>query len=156
MQLSSQEPKRCYGLQGTSIQGLRHDKTKRREETQNSPSFDPLAIAKTGIKEWNQESNKHRTSEELNPHFTRSMGVENKRGEKKQWNLHPLIQLIMGRAKVGRREARFANPNPLVGHCNRATKWHKAIPMAHSDVVVIARSKEMPWSKWYEHTSWLG
>jgi hypothetical protein len=43
----------------------------------------------TGIKEWNQESDKRRTSEELNPHFTGSMGVENKRGEKKQWNLHP-------------------------------------------------------------------
>jgi hypothetical protein len=51
MQLSLQEPKRCYGLQGTSIQGLRHDKTKRWEETQDSPSFDPLAIATIGIKE---------------------------------------------------------------------------------------------------------
>jgi hypothetical protein len=51
MQLSLQEPKRCYGLQGTSIQGLRHDKTKRREETQDSPSFDLLAIATIGIEE---------------------------------------------------------------------------------------------------------
>jgi hypothetical protein len=50
MRLSPQEPKRRYGLQGTSTQGLRHDKTKRQEETQDSPSFDPLAIATTKIK----------------------------------------------------------------------------------------------------------
>ena len=31
------------------------------------------------------------------------------------------------------------NPNQLIGNHNRATKWHKAIPMARSDVVVIAR-----------------
>jgi hypothetical protein len=62
----------------------------------------------------------------------------------------------MEQAKVEEKEARFPNPNPLVGHHNRATKWHKAIPTAHSDAVVIARSKETPWSKWYEHTSWLG
>jgi hypothetical protein len=31
MQLSLQEPRRRYSLQGTSIQGLRHNKTKRRE-----------------------------------------------------------------------------------------------------------------------------
>jgi hypothetical protein len=51
MRLSPQEPRRRYGLQGTSIQGLRHDKTKRREEIQDSPFFDPLAIATTGIEE---------------------------------------------------------------------------------------------------------
>jgi hypothetical protein len=141
MRLSPQEPKRRYGLQGTSIQGIRHDKSKRREETQNLPSFDPLAIATTRIKEWNQESDKRRTSEELNPHFTRSMGLR-KRGEKKQWNLHPFIQLIMGRAKVGKSEARFPSPNPLVGHHDRATKWHKAILTAHSNAVVITRSKK--------------
>jgi hypothetical protein len=33
------------------------------------------------------------------------MGVENKRGEKKQWNLHPFIQLVMRRVKVAIREA---------------------------------------------------
>jgi hypothetical protein len=97
-----------------------------------------------GIKEWNQESDKRRTSKELNPHFTGSMGVENKRGEKKQWNMHPFIQLVMGRAKVGIREARSPNPNPLVGHHDRATKWHKAILTAHSNAVVTARSEEMP------------
>jgi hypothetical protein len=42
---------RRYGLQGTSIQGLRHDKTERWEETHDSPFFDPLAIAMTGIRE---------------------------------------------------------------------------------------------------------
>jgi hypothetical protein len=46
---SPQEPKRCYGLQGTSIQGRRHDKTKRQKGAQDSHSFDPLAIAITGI-----------------------------------------------------------------------------------------------------------
>jgi hypothetical protein len=51
MQLSPQEPKRRYGLQGISIQGLRHNKTKRREGAQDSPSFAPLAIAMTGFGE---------------------------------------------------------------------------------------------------------
>jgi hypothetical protein len=49
--LSPQEPKRCYGPQGTSIQGLRHDKSKRQEKIHDSPSFDSLAIAMTGIRE---------------------------------------------------------------------------------------------------------
>jgi hypothetical protein len=57
MQLSSQEPKICYSLQRTSIQGLRHDKTKRREETQDSPSFDPLAITTTEIEGVESRSN---------------------------------------------------------------------------------------------------
>jgi hypothetical protein len=51
MRLSPQEPKRRYGPQGTSIQGLRHDKSKRQEKIQDSPSFDSLAIATTGIGE---------------------------------------------------------------------------------------------------------
>jgi hypothetical protein len=62
----------------------------------------------------------------------------------------------MERTKVGRKETRSYNPNPLVGHHNRATKWHKAIPTAHSDAVVIARPEGTLGSKWYEHTSWLG
>ena len=37
------------------------------------------------------------------------------------------------------------NPNQLIGHHNRATKQHKAIPTARSDVVVIARPKGTPW-----------
>jgi hypothetical protein len=50
------------------------------------------------------------------------MGVENKRGEKKQWNLHPSIQLVMGRAKIGRKEIRFHDPNPPIGHHDCASK----------------------------------
>jgi hypothetical protein len=50
------------------------------------------------------------------------MGVENKRGEKRQWNPYPLIQLVMERAKVGIKEERSPNPNPLIGHHNCATK----------------------------------
>jgi hypothetical protein len=49
-----------------------------------------------------------------------------------------------GTVKVGKREARFPNPNPLVGHHDRATKRHKAILTAHSNAVVTARSEEMP------------
>jgi hypothetical protein len=48
------------------------------------------------------------------------------------------------------------DPNQLIGHHDRATKWHKAIPMAHSDAVVIARPKGALWSMWYEHMRWLG
>jgi hypothetical protein len=51
MRLSPQEPRRRYSLQGTSIHGLRHDKTKRQEKIHVSPSFDLLAIATTGIGE---------------------------------------------------------------------------------------------------------
>jgi hypothetical protein len=144
MRLSPQEPKRRYGLQGTSIQGTRLDKSKRREETQNLPSFDPLAIATTRIKEWNQESDKRRTSEELNPHFTGSMGLR-KRGEKKQWNLHPFIQLVMGWAKVGKSEARFPNPNPLVGHhCHTrfSKEQNQANHMCAQEVHTYARMKK--------------
>jgi hypothetical protein len=82
MWLSPQEPKRRYGLQGTSIQGLRHDKSKRWEETQNSPSFDPLAIATTGIKEGNQESDKRRTSKGLNPHLSGLTGIDRGKEER--------------------------------------------------------------------------
>jgi hypothetical protein len=47
---------KCYGLEGTSIQGLEHGKAKRRKETRDSSSFDPLTIAndenrRNGIKE---------------------------------------------------------------------------------------------------------
>jgi hypothetical protein len=44
------------------------------------------------------------TSERLNPHLTRSMGIENKRGTKKEWNLDSFVQLIMGRTRVERRD----------------------------------------------------
>jgi hypothetical protein len=37
------------------------------------------------------------------------------------------------------------DPDQLIGHHNRATKWHKAIPMAHYDAVVIARPEGTPW-----------
>jgi hypothetical protein len=37
------------------------------------------------------------------------------------------------------------DPDQLIGHHNHATKWHKAIPVAHSDAVVIARPKGTPW-----------
>jgi hypothetical protein len=50
----------------------------------------------------------------------------------------------MEQAKVEEKEARPHNPNPLIGHHDRATKWHKTFPTAHSDAVVIARSEEMP------------
>jgi hypothetical protein len=37
------------------------------------------------------------------------------------------------------------DPNQLIGHHNRATNLHKAIPVAHSDAIVIARSEGTPW-----------
>jgi hypothetical protein len=58
---------------------------------------------------------------------------------KKEWNPHSFNQLAMERAKVGSREARSYNPNPLIGHHNHATKWHMAISMARSDAVVSAK-----------------
>jgi hypothetical protein len=57
--------------------------------------------------------------------------------------------------KIGRKEIRFHDPNPLIGHHNHATKLHKAIPAVHSDAVVIARPEGTPWYKWYKHTRWL-
>jgi hypothetical protein len=54
-----------------------------------------------GIKKWNQERNKHQTSEGLNLHLAGSTRVENKREE--GWNLHSFVQLVMERTKVGRK-----------------------------------------------------
>jgi hypothetical protein len=50
------------------------------------------------------ESRKQQTpnKQRAQPTFHWIDGVENKRGEKKQWNMHPFIQLIMGWAKVGK------------------------------------------------------
>jgi hypothetical protein len=48
-----------------------------------------------------------------------------------------------GMSEGWKREARSHNPNPLVGHHDRATKRHKAILTTYSNAVVIARSKEM-------------
>jgi hypothetical protein len=76
--LSPREPKKCYGLEGTSIQGLKYGRAKIRKETRDLPSFDPLAIAN----DMNQRNRiKRATSEGLNPHLIRSMGIENKRGK---------------------------------------------------------------------------
>jgi hypothetical protein len=54
------------------------------------------------------------------------------------------------------KEGMIHDPNQLLGHHNHATKLHKAIPMAPSDAVVIARSEGTLWSMWYEHMRWLG
>jgi hypothetical protein len=48
-----------------------------------------------------------------------------------------------GTGEGRKREARSHNPNPLVGHHDRVTKWHKAILTSHSNAVVTARSEEM-------------
>jgi hypothetical protein len=58
--------------------------------------------------------------------------------EEEEWNPYFFDHLIMERTKVERKEIRSHDPNPLAGHHNRATKWHKAILMVHSDAVVIA------------------
>jgi hypothetical protein len=101
MQLSLQEPKRCYGLQGTSIQGLRHNKTKRWEETQDSPSFDPLAIATTGNGE--VESKEQQTPNKPRAQSTSYWidGDWEQERKKKEWNPHSSDQLVMERTKVG-------------------------------------------------------
>jgi hypothetical protein len=44
------------------------------------PFFDPLAKVTTGIEGMESRERQHQASEELNPHLTRSMGIENKRG----------------------------------------------------------------------------
>jgi hypothetical protein len=48
VRLSPQEPKICYGLIGTSIQGLKRERAQERKKTRVSPPFDPLAIATAG------------------------------------------------------------------------------------------------------------
>jgi hypothetical protein len=70
--------------------------------------------------------------------------IENEGRTEEEWNLHFFNQLAMEQAMVGRREARSHDPKPLVGRHDRASKWHKAISTAHSDAVVIARSRETP------------
>jgi hypothetical protein len=68
--------------EGTSIQELKHNRTKRQKMTRDSPPCDSLAIVTTGIEGVESRSDKLQTSEELNPHLTGSMGIENKRGRR--------------------------------------------------------------------------
>jgi hypothetical protein len=109
MRLSPQEPKRRYGLQGISIQGLRHDKTKRQEETQNSPSFDPLAIAMMGIKDGIRKATNAEQAKSSTHISLDRWGLRTKEERRNNGICTPFIQLIMGRAKVGIREARCPN-----------------------------------------------
>ena len=55
-----------------------------------------------------------------------------------------------------RKETQFHDPNQLIGHHDRAAKWHKANPVARSDAVVTAGSRRMLWSRWCNHMRWLG
>jgi hypothetical protein len=129
---------------GTNIQGLEREEQKT-EQKRDSPFFDPLAIATMGIKEMESRKQKHQQARGSIHTLLDQWGSRTKEERKEKWNLHPFIQIIMKRAKVGSKEARSPKPNPLVGCHDRESKWHKAISTAHSDAVVSARSGEMPW-----------
>jgi hypothetical protein len=64
----------------------------------------------------------HQTSKGLNPHLSGLMGIENKGKEREERNPRSFNQLVMEQTKVERKETRSHDPNPLVGHHNRATK----------------------------------
>jgi hypothetical protein len=61
---------------------VQHDNQKM-VKTQDSPSFDSLAIATIEIREVESKRNKHQTSNRLNQHLSRSMEIENKRRERR-------------------------------------------------------------------------
>jgi hypothetical protein len=88
--------------EGTSIQGLEHEEQKT-EETRDSPSFDPHAIVIDGNRRNGIKDQQALGSERLNPHLTRSTGIENKRGTKKEWNPQSFDQLVMERTRVERK-----------------------------------------------------
>jgi hypothetical protein len=68
-----------------------------------------------------------------------------------------LLRLTRHGTDEGRKKkAQSHDSNQLIGHHNCVIKRHKAIPTAHSDAVVIARSEGTLWSKWHKHTRWLG
>jgi hypothetical protein len=105
VRLSPREPKKCYGPTGTSIQELEHRRTKRRKEARDSPSFDPLAIATTGIKEMESRKRKHQQARGSIRTLLDQRGLRTKEEQKEEWNPHPFIQLVMERANVGSKEA---------------------------------------------------
>jgi hypothetical protein len=93
-------------------------------------------------KEWVQKSNKHQQAKGSTHISLDRWGLRAR--EEEEWNPHPFNQLVMERMKAERKETWSHDPNQLIRHHNHATKRHKAIPTAHSDAVVIARSEEMP------------
>jgi len=57
--------------------------------------------------------------------FTGSMGIENKRDKNR---IHTLSTNSSWDERRPEEETRSHDPNQLIGHHNRATKRHKAIP----------------------------
>ena len=55
---------------------------------------------------------------------------------REEWNPYSLDQLVMDEG--WREEVQSHDPNQLIGHHDRATKWHNAIPMVRSGAVVTA------------------
>jgi hypothetical protein len=100
VRLSPQEPKRCYGLKGTSIQGLKHDRTKEGRDVRitflRSTRHSKDENQRNGIKRAiNTEQAKGSTHILLDRRGLRTR-------EKEEWNPHSFNQLIMERMKVGR------------------------------------------------------
>jgi hypothetical protein len=102
--------------------------TTRRVKTQDSLSFDPHAIATTGIKGMELKEKQHQTRKGLIPHLSGSMEIENKGREREERNPHSFNQLVMEQTKVERKETRPQDPNPLVGHHDRVTKSAQGYP----------------------------
>jgi hypothetical protein len=103
--------------------------------TRDSPPCDSLAIVMTGIEGVESRSNKLQQAKSSTHILLDRWGLRTR--EDKEWNLHSFDHLVMERMKVERKEIRSHDPNPLVGHHNHATKWHKAILMVRSDAVVM-------------------
>jgi hypothetical protein len=143
MRLSPQEPKRCYGLQGTSIQGLWHDKTKRQEVTQDSPPSDPLANDRnrgSGIK---RATNTKQAKGSIHILLDRR-GLRTREEEER---MEPVLfrPTCHGTDEGWTKGGMIHDPNQIIGHHYPATKRHKATPTALSDAVVIARPEGTPW-----------
>jgi hypothetical protein len=82
---------------GTNIQGIEHEEQKT-EQKRDSPSFDPLAIATTGIKEMESRKRKHQQARGSIHTLLDHWGSRMKEEQKEEWNLHPFIQHVMEQA----------------------------------------------------------
>ena len=68
--------------------------------------------------------------------FTGSMGIENQRERRMESVL--FRPTCHGTDEGWREGVQSHDPNQLIGHHDRATKWHNAIPSVRSSAVVTA------------------
>jgi hypothetical protein len=101
-------------------------------------SFDPLAIAMIGIRGMESKSNKHQRRKGSTHILLDGRGGENGRREKNGIRTLLTNSSWNGR-RLDERGTRSHDPNPLIGHHDRATKSAQRLSLrVHSSAVVTA------------------